>query len=41
MFGKSKKPKYYSLSGILEKNADYNIISVNVQTVRLMPVWLT
>ena len=26
MFGKSKKPKYYSLSGILEKNADYNII---------------
>ena len=26
MFGKSKKPKYYSLSAILEKNADYNII---------------
>lgn len=33
---KVETPKFYSLNRILSKNADYNVILVNVQTEKLM-----
>lgn len=34
---KVETPKFYTLNRILSKNADYNVILVNVPTARLMP----